>query len=173
MKKSIKLTIAVVIILTIVGWVLIDYFSSDTVIDAIERYAVEDYEQVYKIADTRLINDKTVCIFESRDDGFGISVLENEGNEDIKKYSQVSFQHIPFEDIKEDITKNYVLYKNKEFKILCGVIVGNYDYIYVNGNKVRLTNYKCKSIGKTVSCWTYSLSANKKEKISLSSELIN
>ena len=168
MKNAFKIVISLVILAAIIGWFWYDFhFSSNTIVDAIEEAAIEDYEQVYQMIDTASVGDKTVCVFESRSSGFGMSVLENKGTEEKPKYHQIAFQHIPFTDVNDDLSNFYVLDQDENIKILCGMIK-NIDekFIYVNGTQVQLCSYQCEDMQETIYCWIFSCNVNEEVKVS-------
>ena len=169
-KNSTRIIVAVAIVVVIAGWFAYDYmFSSNTVTEAIEQTAIESFEEVYKIADVEKVDDKTVCIFESRGGGMGMSVLNNNGSKDLPRYEQIAFQHVSFGLIKDDISKYYVLNEEKNRVIVCGIIkkLSNSEKIYINNNEVKLKTYK------GFSYWVYSCKADEKIKISLAKSLEN
>lgn len=167
MRNSLKISIAVLGIISIMGWVLYSYiFSSNTIIDAIEEVAIEDYEQAYKVINTYSIGDKTICIFESRYSGFGISTLVNDGTEEKTRYKQIEYQHIPFVLIKDDIPNYYKLYEDNCTKIICGIIKEPIKDIYINDDKVSVFSYYCEDMHETIGCWVYSCNQNEKVEIS-------
>lgn len=59
MRTKTRIIIALAILFAIAGWFTYDYmFSSNTVTEAIEQTAVEAFEEVYKIADVEIVDEK-------------------------------------------------------------------------------------------------------------------
>lgn len=151
-----------------------DYHKSYTIEEAIEEDAIEGYECISKVIETVKIEDRTVCIFQSKDNGIGFASLENERTEENPRYKKDAYKHIPFIliDGEFDGEKNhdyYVLNEEKEIMILCGVYPkSDKNYAVLNNNKIKMNTYLCEDTGKNYSYWVGSVAKKDEDKINFS-----